>query len=216
MPALRLEHSRAAYRADLALYGVLSLGLAGTLAIGSPAQARPALALWALGGLGAWTLAEYLLHRFVLHGLPPFSRWHARHHDRPAALIATPTLLSASLFALLAALPAWALWGPWPARALLCGLITGYSLYGLTHHATHHRVPAWVQRSAWLARRRRWHARHHAAGRAGGVSNGHAAGRAGNVVGHFGVSLALWDHVFGTQGPPGDATPAQPAAPDRG
>jgi hypothetical protein len=105
----------------------------------------------------------------VLHGLPPFSRWHAHHHDRPKALIALPTLLSAGLFALLAVAPAWLVWGPWPACALSFGLVTGYGIYGLTHHATHHRVPGWAQRSAWLSRRRRWHARHHApaAGQAG-------------------------------------------------
>jgi hypothetical protein len=193
---LKLEHSSAAYRADLALYGLLSLSLAATLALGSPSPSRPGLAAWALAGLCTWTLMEYLLHRFVLHGLPPFSRWHAHHHDRPKALIALPTLLSAGLFALLAVAPAWLVWGPWPACALSFGLVSGYGLYGLTHHATHHRVPGWVQRSAWLSRRRRWHARHH------------AASRLGQRVGHFGVSLDLWDHVFRTDeaaSGPGDA-----------
>ncbi len=185
---LKLEHSTAAYRADLALYGVLSLGLAALLALGSPPDSRLALAAWATAGGTLWTLVEYLLHRFVLHGLAPFSRWHADHHHRPKALIASPTLLSVGLFALLAVAPAWFLWGPWPACALSFGLITGYGIYGLTHHATHHRVPAWAQRSAWLSRRRRWHARHH------------AAGRSGTPAGHFGVSLDFWDHVFGTQG----------------
>jgi sterol desaturase/sphingolipid hydroxylase (fatty acid hydroxylase superfamily) len=185
---LKLEHSTAAYRADLALYGVLSLGLAALLALGGPPGSRPALAAWALAGGTLWTLVEYLLHRFVLHGLAPFSRWHADHHDRPKALISSPTILSVGLFALLAVAPAWYLWGPWPACALSFGLITGYGIYGLTHHATHHRVPAWAQRSAWLSRRRRWHARHH------------AASRAGAPVGHFGVSLDFWDHVFGTHG----------------
>lgn len=184
---LRLEHSTAAYRADLALYGVLSLGLACVLALASPQGSRPALAAWALAGITLWTLLEYLLHRFVLHGLAPFSRWHADHHVRPRALIASPTLLSVGLFALLAVAPAWLLWGPWPACALSFGLITGYGIYGLTHHAMHHRMPAWAQRSAWLSRRRRWHARHH------------AASRLGRPVGQFGVSLDIWDQVFGTQ-----------------
>ena len=60
---LKLEHGTAAYRADLALYGVLSLCLAAILALGSPPGNRPALAAWALAGSTLWTLVEYLLHR---------------------------------------------------------------------------------------------------------------------------------------------------------
>jgi hypothetical protein len=59
---LKLEHGSAAYRADLALYGVLSLCLAATLRLGSPPGSRPALAAWALAGGTLWTLVEYLLH----------------------------------------------------------------------------------------------------------------------------------------------------------
>lgn len=60
---LKLEHGTAAYRADLALYGVLSLCLAAILTLGSPPGSRPALAAWALAGGTLWTLVEYQLHR---------------------------------------------------------------------------------------------------------------------------------------------------------
>jgi hypothetical protein len=60
----------------------------------------------ALLGLVAWTLLEYALHRFVLHGLQPFRTWHAEHHRRPRALIGTPTILSATLIAALGGHPA--------------------------------------------------------------------------------------------------------------
>src|SRR5258708_19373476 len=36
-------------------------------------------------GLGAWTLAEYITHRFVLHAIAP--KQHGIHHARPHAAI---------------------------------------------------------------------------------------------------------------------------------
>lgn len=190
VPLLTLEHSRAAYRADFAIYGVASMMLGLTLAVAHPSGTAGALLLWSLAGAAIWSPVEYLLHRFVLHGLPPFARWHAEHHQRPTALIALPTPLSAALFATLAALPAWWLMGAWPATALVFGLITGYLLYGLIHHAMHHAVPGGRAWGGWLVARRRWHAQHHAA-----VPEG-AARR------HFGVTSSLWDRVFGTADSP--------------
>ena len=187
MPLLRLEHSPTAYRVDFALYAAASAALGLLLVLGCPAGSARVLAVWSVAGAALWTLVEYLLHRFVLHGLPPFKRWHAEHHQRPTALIASPPLMSGVLFVLLATLPGWWLLGGWPACALTFGLITGYLIYGLTHHATHHAVPLLHGRSAWLAQRRRWHALHH------------AAARAGAEPGHYGVSSSLWDHAFGTQ-----------------
>ena len=134
-----------------------------------------------LGGLAGWTVIEYLLHRFVLHGLQPFSRWHAEHHSRPTALICSPTSLSASLITVLVFLPALALAGLWPACALTFGVLTGYLAYAVTHHATHH----WRSEAAWLLRRKRWHALHH---------------RASRPPGHYGVTSGFWDHVFGSAG----------------
>lgn len=197
MPLLTLEHSPTAYRVDFALYGLISLGLAATLFVASPAGSSLPLAAWALGGLLAWSPAEYALHRFVLHGLPPFNRWHGEHHRRPTALIGSPTWISLTLFATLVAAPAWWLLGAWPACALTFGLLTGYLAYGLTHHATHHAVAGFSRRSAWLARRRRWHALHHQAHRA---KPGDALAGTGLRPGHYGVSSALWDRVFGTTG----------------
>jgi len=189
MPWIALEHSPTAYRMDFALYGTLSAAMAFILMRYSPAGMGGRLVLWALAGGSIWTLLEYVLHRFVLHGLRPFSRWHAEHHSRPSALIASPSLFSAALFATLAALPGWLVLGAWPACALTFGLMTGYLAYGLTHHATHHPPPWLRRRSLWLLRRRRWHAMHHGAAAAGGASK----------QGNFGVSTGLWDHVFGTR-----------------
>ena len=172
---------------DLACYATASVTLALALLVASPpGQAGVLLGTAAAGG-ALWTLAEYGLHRFVLHGLPPFDRWHAEHHRRPQALIGSPTLLSASLFAVLAAAPAVALLGAWPAAALMFGLLTGYLLYGVMHQGLHHVGPLAPRRWPWLLRRRHWHGQHH---------------RSGNAQpAHFGVTSGLWDRVFRSVGP---------------
>jgi cyclopropane-fatty-acyl-phospholipid synthase len=191
MSLLSLEHSVAAYRFDFALYTLLCLGTAATLLAASPTGSGTTLLLWALGGVALWSLLEYLLHRFVLHGVAPFSRWHGEHHVRPQALIASPIALSLSLFMLLGALPAWWLLGAWPATALTLGLMTSYLLYGLTHHATHHHTAPWIRHNPWISRRRVRHAMHHA------VHHIQARGEICKPC-HFGVSNSFWDVVFGT------------------
>lgn len=174
-----LEHGKAAYGADFVLYssGVIAIA-AFLLLAGPPGHGRASLFLVMLG-LCSWTLIEYLLHRFVLHGVRPFKGWHEEHHRRPTALICAPTVFSASLVVVLVFLPSLALGGVWGACALTLGLVTGYLFYAVTHHATHH----WQAKSAWLKNRKRWHALHH-----------HHAGR----LGGYGVTTAFWDHVFGS------------------
>ena len=182
MGIFALEHSQTAYRADFALYGGATLALAIFLASAAPHELRFELAALALTGLACWTVIEYALHRFVLHGMAPFRAWHAEHHRRPAALICAPTVVSAGLIAVLVFAPALAVWGLWRASALTLGVLAGYLGYAITHHATHH----WRFDVAWLRRRRRWHALHHAA-----------------IVppGHYGVTSACWDHLLGSAGP---------------
>ncbi len=177
MNLFALEHSRGAYRADFVLYGAAIVVLTGALMLAQP------LAQWsvlAAIGLAAWTLIEYAMHRFVLHGLQPFKGWHALHHERPTALIASPTILSAGLIFALVFLPALGLAGGWKAGALTLGVLIGYLGYAVTHHATHH----WNIDNAWLKRRKRAHALHH-----------HLAHPA-----YFGVTGTFWDHVFGSAG----------------
>jgi sterol desaturase/sphingolipid hydroxylase (fatty acid hydroxylase superfamily) len=187
---LAFEHSPGAYRADFYVYGGVSLAL-GVALLAGPAQLS--LVGWAIAGALGWTLLEYLLHRFVLHGLPPFKRWHAEHHRRPAALIAAPTLLTAAIFTTLLLLPAIWWLGAWPAAALSFGLLNGYLGYGLTHHALHR--PAASQRplgpvQRWLRRRRQWHGLHH--------RHTHNRPSFAASQGHFGVSSSFWDRVFRT------------------
>lgn len=178
MGLLSMEHGKWAYRADFAVYGAAVLVLGAFLGLGFPQESGLAMAGYTLAGAATWTALEYLLHRFVLHGLPPFRAWHAEHHARPTALICAPTLLSGTLIASLVFLPAWAVGGLWRACAVTLGVLAGYLAYAMTHHTMHHGRT----RAPWVRQRRRWHARHH-----------HAA-----VPACYGVTSGFWDHVFGT------------------
>jgi cyclopropane-fatty-acyl-phospholipid synthase len=184
MGLLTTEHGKAGYLVDFMLYAVAYTTLAVLLALVAPYARRQEILAFALSGLVAWTLVEYVLHRFVLHGIQPFKAWHAEHHRRPRALIGTPTILTATLIAALVFLPALVLSDLWRACALTFGLLTGYLVYALVHHATHH----WRVDNAWLRQVKRHHALHH--------SSIAAPGR-------YGVSSAFWDFVFRTNGPSG-------------
>jgi cyclopropane-fatty-acyl-phospholipid synthase len=178
MVLFSLEQDKRLVVADFAFYGLGVLTLAATTwATLPPDHVVRALASVGVGALG-WTLAEYALHRFVLHGVQPFKRWHALHHARPVALIATPTLLTAAGFGLLVLAPAWWLAPVWLASALVLGVLAAYLVYIAMHHAVHHLHGP----RRWLRGHQRRHAQHHRAG----------------ARTCYGVSTPLWDHVFGS------------------
>lgn len=180
MSSYPFEHRRWVYWTDAGLYGLAVILLSTILVVyAGPQFERLLLLAWVVLGMFIWTLLEYLLHRFVLHGLPPFAAWHAEHHRRPLALICAPTLLSGSLIGILVYLPSLALMGHWPALALTLGVLIGYLAYTLLHHATHHGRAA---SGTWLQQRRYWHALHHSQ----------------QAEGCYGVTTALWDQVFRT------------------
>ena len=181
MGLFSLEQSRRAYLADFALYGAAVASLAVFLAVATPAPLRLSSALLAVAGFWAWSLIEYGMHRFVLHGVPPFRDWHAQHHRRPAALIGAPNLLSAALIVAFVFPPALALFNPWHALALGLGVLYGYLSYIATHHAVHH----WRADGAWMRQRKCRHALHHH----------------GEHPVCYGVTSAFWDQLFGTASP---------------
>jgi hypothetical protein len=76
MGLLTTEHGKAWYRADFVLYVVAAAVLAFLLAVVAPYDRRTEIMALALLGLAGGTLVEYVLHRFVLHGLRPFRTWH--------------------------------------------------------------------------------------------------------------------------------------------
>jgi len=141
-------------------------------------------------GLFAWTLMEYVMHRFVFH-YEPRSAWgrkvhftiHGVHHAYPqdATRLVMPPALSIPLglaaFGLL-----WITVGlPWT-PAVFAGLVTGYMAYDSIHFAVHHLH----FRNRVFQALKKQHARHHFQDPDRG----------------YGVSNPLWDHVFRTQLPP--------------
>jgi sterol desaturase/sphingolipid hydroxylase (fatty acid hydroxylase superfamily) len=141
-----------------------------------------------LVGIAAWTLTEYVLHRWVFH-YHPKSSWgqrlhflvHGIHHDYPrdSTRLVMPLLVSVPLAALFYAAFV-AVFGVF-ANALFAGFIAGYMSYDSIHYATHH-LPMKSRIGRFL---KTYHMRHH-------YEDEHTA---------YGVSNPLWDYVIGTVPP---------------
>jgi len=140
---------------------------------------------FALGVL-AWTLAEYVLHRYVFHwtGTTRLAArvhflLHGVHHDYPSDKdrLVMPLGFSIPLSVVFYSL-FYLTMGVRIGEPFFAGFVIGYLAYDGTHYAVHHfrqttRIGKWV---------RRHHMLHHHADHHGG----------------FGVSTPLWDIVFGT------------------
>lgn len=178
--------SRVRWWVPLVLYGPVVLALlvvsAGTL---PPAAILGGIVF----GYAFWTLAEYVVHRFVFHATLPgrLGRrltflMHGVHHEHPRdpLRLVMPALLSAPLvlLAFLAARLAFGLPGALPA---LAGFLIAYLVYDMTHYYLHHGEPT----TRLFRALRLGHMRHH-----------FRDGRRG-----FGVSAPFWDRVFGTDHP---------------
>ncbi|WP_428506683.1 sterol desaturase family protein [Roseateles sp.] len=178
MTLISLRQSLRACYLDFAVYTLLMVGLAGSLAPQETARAAVGLLVLALLGLALWSLIEYLTHRFVLHGIQPFQGWHTEHHVHPREHLGLPTWLSLALFTALVYLPLRAMLGAASAGPLMIGVLAGYLIYSMAHHASHH----WPARGMWMERRKRWHALHHQSGQAR----------------CYGVSTTFWDRALGS------------------
>ncbi|MBN1261664.1 MAG: sterol desaturase family protein [Anaerolineae bacterium] len=142
-------------------------------------------------GVAVWTLAEYVLHRFVFHFRPQTPSqerlsflFHGVHHAQPRSktrLVMPPAvsiplaLLFYGLYLLLVGVVLGAdLW----IAPLFAGFIVGYLLYDLIHYSLHH-FPA---KRGFFLMVRRHHMHHHFK----------------TPDQRFGVSSPFWDVVFGT------------------
>ena len=170
--------TRWVYYVDFFAYPVVLLGLAG---VGLGTAQPSAWMTWivaAVIGLFAWTLIEYVAHRLFLHHIPVLAAMHDEHHRRPSAMIGTPIWISGALLGA-AFLLVWPLAGLYLAGAVTAGLVVGYLWYIIVHHKSHHARP---DPASYMYRAKRRHGLHHH----------------GRSPGNFGVTTALWDHVFRT------------------
>jgi sterol desaturase/sphingolipid hydroxylase (fatty acid hydroxylase superfamily) len=192
--ALPMQMSKVGYYGDFVLYALLVVCLAARAVHSGSWQVMAPWLLAALAGAFGWTLLEYAMHRFALHGLPILSEMHAGHHVAPRALIGTPSIVTMTVLMVVVFLPLWRYCSYNLAAGVTAGLALGYFWYGIAHHVVHHRRPRWL--AGRLVRSVHHHLRHHYSDQGG----------------NFGVTSPLWDIVFGTV----LEQPPSPAAAERG
>ena len=176
--------SRISPKTVLAVYlPMIILSVWKSFAVGVSA---PAFGILFLSGITFWTIFEYLLHRHVFHFFPEgeFQErvqflFHGVHHqypndkDRLVMPVTLSLLIAVVLFLLFRAIFGELVWG------FFAGFALGYLAYDMTHYSIHHvRTP----RNMYLKRLWKHHMDHHFRDTRKG----------------FGVSSAMWDHVFAT------------------
>ncbi|MCP5027807.1 MAG: hypothetical protein GY929_16145 [Actinomycetia bacterium] len=135
-------------------------------------------------GVTTWTLVEYVLHRFAMHGRRGrgvASREHLRHHAWPQrtspamrSLAYLGSFTGGTALAATAAIVA----SPAPAVGAGLGLVAGHAAYELGHWRAHHRPAA----NRWERTIRPRHFHHHFV----------------SPRTNLGVTASVWDHIFGT------------------
>ena len=133
-----------------------------------------------LFGVFMFSLAEYSIHRWLLHDPRSFFfSVHESHHidpEKPAGIPFPATFVVLG--------PVWLLLTRMhiqSASFLLCGFSAGYLYFGILHHVEHttriKQIPF-----RWLQKRWAAHSVHHKLDHS-----------------NFGVMTSFWDYVFGTQ-----------------
>jgi sterol desaturase/sphingolipid hydroxylase (fatty acid hydroxylase superfamily) len=129
-------------------------------------------------GVAAWTLLEYLVHRFVFHRYSVGRRLHLLHHDHPSDPDAERSSLSTPLIALPIGLLLVGTLGVEDGSAIFAGLLVGYLAFIVVHYAVH-RWP--IEPNSRLYRAKMRHLTHH---------------RFDDC--NYGVTTIFWDIVFRT------------------
>jgi dihydroceramide fatty acyl 2-hydroxylase len=170
----------------LAIWVPIVTGLAVTAHVGLDMPWSQLVGFWMLGIL-AWTLVEYILHRFGFHtptrstaGNKAHFLAHGIHHldpyDRTRLLF--PPLGGLGIAALIY-LVLFLVFPLDVSLSLMSGLLTGYLVYDFSHYISHHGKI----KDPWFRYLHRYHQAHH-----------HRDPEA-----LFGVSSPLWDRVFRTR-----------------
>ena len=139
-----------------------------------------------VGGVAAWTLTEYLLHRFIFHykaksefGKKIHFVFHGVHHDYPSdskRLVMPPSVSIplAVIFFFIFRL----IFGEILMLPFFAGFILGYLFYDISHYAIHHFN---MHSKFWIA-----------------IKNHHMLHHYQDEYKGYGVSSPFWDYVFRT------------------
>jgi sterol desaturase/sphingolipid hydroxylase (fatty acid hydroxylase superfamily) len=131
-----------------------------------------------VAGIAAWTLVEYLVHRFVFHRYSVGRRLHQLHHDHPSDPDAERSSLSTPFLAFPIGCLLIGATGVKDGSAIFAGLLSGYLVFIVVHYAVH-RWP--IEPNSWLYSAKMRHLMHH---------------RFENC--NYGVTTIFWDIVFRT------------------
>lgn len=140
-----------------------------------------------LAGILAWSLKEYLLHRYIFHYSPKtdFGKrivyiFHGIHHAYPmdSLRLVMPPSVSIPLAFLFYFFYKMIL-GDVFVNPFFAGIVTGYLLYDMTHYSIHH----FAIKNKLFMKIKAHHMKHH--------YTDHNLG--------FGVSQPFWDFIFGTR-----------------
>ena len=175
-----MRPSKLTYYSDFFVYPLVITGLAAAGIVRKDWLGPGRWLTAVLVGFIIWTLAEYVLHRSVLHTKTYFAPMHGEHHASPLSFIGTPFWVSVVVLLACVFLPVWRWTGFAVANGLTVGVMVGYWWYGIVHHFIHHHAGS--KNSAYFNELRAWHMRHHYSPRRG----------------NFGVTTSLWDRVFRT------------------
>ena len=139
-----------------------------------------------IGGIFTWTLAEYLLHRFIFHynakskfGKKIHFIFHGVHHDYPSdskRLVMPPSVsipLAVIFYFIFRLIFGGSLMLPF-----FAGFILGYLIYDITHYAIHHFN---MHSKFWLS-----------------IKNHHMLHHFQEDNKGYGVSSPFWDVIFRT------------------
>jgi sterol desaturase/sphingolipid hydroxylase (fatty acid hydroxylase superfamily) len=170
--------SRALYFGDFVASPIAIIVLATVALAGRDMAAVGLWVLALLAGIGAWTLVEYAVHRWLYHRVAFFETFHDAHHADPRALIGTPSFVSVGIVLGIFFAPLLAV-GLVAASGFASGALLGYIGYMLVHHVSHHVEP---RPGTLLYQARIRHMAHHYHG----------------TPGNYGVTTSLWDRVFAT------------------
>jgi sterol desaturase/sphingolipid hydroxylase (fatty acid hydroxylase superfamily) len=161
--------SRRQYYADFFITPPITLALAIASLWSAASMWWP---IWFVCGLVAWTLYEYVTHRWISHRVWFLRDAHYLHHEKQLDYIAVPPAMTLAFYAIF-----WGLFG-FQSSSIMVGFSTGYIAYSAAHTAFHY---ARIRPGDFWFDAKRRHALHHS-----------------NDKENFGVTSPIWDFAFGT------------------